>query len=66
MILERWGTRGAFLRNKAEALPELHDEIERWIDSSPTPAVVESTGLSDARLLDRLQASRGALVVRLD
>jgi shikimate kinase len=65
-IVERWGTRDAFVARKAEALPALHDEIVGWIGSDRTPAVFETTGLSDAPLLARLAASGGALVVRLD
>jgi shikimate kinase len=62
-ILERWRSRDDFIAEKRTALPWLHDEIIRWIDSDRTVAVIETTGLSDAPLLDRLQ---GSLVVRLD
>ena len=66
VILERWGAREAFLAVKAEALPQLHDEIRRWIAADGTPAVVESTGLSDADFLDGLERDHRCLVVRLD
>ena len=65
-IIERWGARDAFLRSKATALPELHAEMRRWIGSDSTPAVIETTGLSDAPLLDDLEAAGGTFVVRLD
>ena len=60
------GRRDAFLRSKATALPELHAEIRRWIGSDSTPAVIETTGLSDAPLLDDLDAAGETFVVRLD
>src|SRR5262245_710138 len=66
VMLARWGSRDAFLAQKAEALPALHEEILAWIAADPTPAVYETTGLSDAPLLARLAASGGAFVVRLD
>jgi chloramphenicol 3-O-phosphotransferase len=65
-ILERWGTRDEFVRNKATALPALHDEIRSWIAAADVPAVFETTGLSDAALLDELDAAGDALIVRLD
>ena len=66
VILERWGAREAFLAVKAEALPQLHDEIRRWIAADAPPAVVEATGLSDADFLDGLERDHRCLVVRLD
>jgi shikimate kinase len=66
VILERWGSRDNFVLHKAEALPLLHDEILDWIDAEGPIAVFETTGLSDAPLLDRLVRDRSALVVRLD
>ena len=41
-------------------------EIVRWIASEPTPAAMETTGLSDASLLDELEAGGEAFVVRLE
>jgi shikimate kinase len=65
-ILERWGTRDAFVANKADALPQLHADIERWIDETGPTAVIETTGLSDAAFLDRLVRAGGCFVVRVD
>jgi len=65
-ILERWGDRDQLLRSKEAALPELHAEIVRWIASESTPAAMETTGLSDAPLLDELEAGGEAFVVRLE
>jgi adenylate kinase family enzyme len=65
-ILERWGTRDAFVAVKDVALPELHREIRAWIDADQTPAVIETTGLSDASFLDALVDEYACLVVRLD
>jgi shikimate kinase len=65
-ILERWGSRERFVANKATALPALHEEILEWIASDGATSAIETTGLSDARLLDRLERSGTALTVRLD
>jgi hypothetical protein len=65
-ILERWGSRDAFVANKAEALPRLQADIERWIDEAGPTAVIESTGLSDAAFLDTLARAGGCFVVRVD
>jgi shikimate kinase len=65
-ILQRWGARDEFLRRKSTALPELHAEIRSWITSEPSTAVIETTGISDAPLLDELDARGEAFVVRLD
>ena len=65
-ILERWGSRDAFVANKAEALPRLHADIERWIDEAGPTAVIESTGLSDAVFLDTLVRAGDCVVVRVD
>lgn len=65
-ILERWGSRDAFVANKAEALPQLHNDIERWIDEAGPTAVIESTGLSDAVFLDTLVRAGACFVVRVD
>jgi shikimate kinase len=66
IMLAHWGSRERFLAHKGEALPALHDEILAWIAADPVPAVLETTGLSDAPLLARLTDSGGAFVVRLD
>lgn len=60
--LSAYGSRDGLIAAKATALPQLHADIEAWIGSEDAPAVIESTGLSDAPLLDRL----AAVVVRCD
>ena len=65
-ILARWGSLAGFAAAKAEALPALHAEILAWVADGGAPAVVESTGLSDATLLDALARDHDCLVVRLD
>jgi GNAT superfamily N-acetyltransferase/shikimate kinase len=65
-IVARWGSRGAFVARKAEALPLLHAEMRAWIAAAGPPSVVETTGLSDAAFLDALAAEHACLVVRLD
>jgi adenylate kinase family enzyme len=65
-ILERWGSRADFVAQKPIALPWLHEEIICWIDSAEVLAAIETTGLSDAPLLDRLDSRCSAFVVRLD
>ncbi len=65
-IVERWGSRDNFVAHKDEALLLLHDEMLEWIDGQGPLAVIETTGLSDAPLLDRLVRDREAFVVRLD
>jgi shikimate kinase len=66
LILERWGSRDDFVAHKSETLPLLHDEMLEWIDCEGPFAVIETTGLSDAPLLDRLERDRQAFFVRLD
>ena len=65
-ILDRWGSRDAFVANKKELLPLLHQEILDWIAADSSAAVIETTGLSDAPLLAQLEETRATLVVRLD
>ena len=65
-LVDRWGTREAFLADKERALSELHDEVVEWATSDDTPAVLETTGLSDAPLLVRLRSSVATVVIRLD
>ena len=66
MIVERWGSREAFVANKADALPALHREILEWIAEESSPAAIESTGLSDASLIELLDDAGQSFVVRLD
>ena len=65
-IVARWGSRDDFVARKAELLPVLHAEILGWVAEGGAPAVVESTGLSDAPLLDALARDHDCVVVRLD
>jgi hypothetical protein len=65
-ILGEWGTRDAFVANKEIALPRLHESIRAWIAEAGPTAVIESTGLSDAPLLDSLERDVGCFVVRFD
>jgi adenylylsulfate kinase-like enzyme len=65
-ILDRWGSRDNFLAHKTEALPELHELIRRWIAVPGAPAVLETTGLSDAPLLRELSKTALLLTVRLN
>ena len=65
-IVDRWGSRDAFVAAKDTALPELHRLIRAWLDEADTPAAIETVGLSDASLLDELDRAGRALVCRLD
>ena len=65
-VLERWGSREAFVARKANALPELHRALRTWIAEGGAPAAIETTGLSDAAFLDALRGDHRCLVVRLD
>jgi shikimate kinase len=66
VILARWGSREAFVARKTEALPQLHDEVGRWVAAGGPAGVIETTDLSDAPLLDTLDRDHECLVVRLD
>jgi dephospho-CoA kinase len=66
VILDRWGSRDAFVAVKDVALPELQREIRSWIDSDGPVAVIETTGLSDAAFLDSFERDQMSFVVRLD
>jgi hypothetical protein len=65
-ILEQWGSRDAFVAQKADALPAFHQAIRTWVAEPGPPATIESTGLSDAAFLDALGREHRCLVVRLD
>jgi hypothetical protein len=65
-VVAQWGDRSTFVANKDEALPVLHAALRSWIAEGPPVAVIESTGLSDAALLDELDATGRAFVVRLE
>jgi shikimate kinase len=65
-LLERWGSREQFIEVKHLALPELHSDVLAWIASSEEIAVLETTGLSDAALVQAIIAAGDAFVVRLE
>jgi shikimate kinase len=65
LLLERWGSTATFVEHKAEALTAHHEELRAFIEAPGAPAVVESTGISDAAFLDGL-ARYAPLFVRLD
>jgi len=66
-LLGRWAGREAFAANKLAALTEFWERVLVLADADPAPLVFESTGLSDADFLDRIQRERrDTLVVRLD
>jgi shikimate kinase len=65
-LVERWGSRDAFVANKADALPELHRSISEWLAESGDRAALETTGLSDAPLLEEVRRHHSTTVVRLD
>jgi hypothetical protein len=65
-LVDRWGGREAFVANKDEALPAFHAELRAWLDAGPPAATIESTGLSDASLLDELDASERIFLARFD
>jgi shikimate kinase len=65
-LVRTWGSRAAFLRNKSEALPELHQGVLDWLAASGRRAAWETTGLSDAPLLEQIRRDHDATVVRLD
>ena len=66
VVVDRWGSREAFVAAKDVALGELHDQIRAWIAADDSVAVIETTGLSDGPFVDELDGSGGAFVVRLD
>jgi shikimate kinase len=53
-LLERYGSREAFMRSKGEALADLERELRGRLASSTVPVVIEGTGLSDGPMLGRL------------
>ena len=65
-IVGRWGSRDNFVANKTTALEGLHDEMRAFISSPGAAAAIETTGLSDAALLDDLSLEHRLFVVRLD
>jgi len=62
-LVRRYGSRQGFLRWKAEALAERERQIRARVESSATPVVIESTGVSDQPMLESL--ARDFRVVRV-
>jgi dephospho-CoA kinase len=66
VLVDRWGSRDAFVEHKASALPQLHDAILEWLAEDRVAAVLETTGLSDAPLLGEIRRRYPSRFVRLD
>jgi shikimate kinase len=66
ILLARWGSLETFIANKATALPEHHAEILAFVSETGPPAVLETTGISDAPFLDVLSDTHEPFFVRLD
>jgi hypothetical protein len=65
-LVERWGSREAFLSSKTEALPALHEGLRAAIGPGRPPLVIESTGISEREFIDDIQRLFPAFLVRLD
>jgi len=66
-LLNRWGSLEGFIANKTQALQGHHRDLLEFVDADGSPAILESTGLSDREFLERLQKERpDTIVVRLD
>ena len=65
-LLERWGSRENFIANKERALREHQGDLAAFISEPGEPAVLETTGVSDAAFLDILARAADVFVVRLD
>jgi len=66
VLLERWGSRENFIANKERALREHQGDLAAFITEPGEPAVLETTGISDAAFLDVLVRAADVFVVRLD
>jgi shikimate kinase len=64
-LIERYGSLEEFLKHKPAALAELERELRSRAESSPVPLVIESTGLSDGPMLDRLRRDFPLLLVKV-
>ena len=64
-LMERYGSREAFLEDKDEALALRESELRKTIESSHVPVVIESTGLSDRVMLEGLQSEFTVILVKL-
>ena len=53
-LLERYGSREAFVRSKDQALAELERDLRTRLASSSVPVVIEATGHSDGPMLGRI------------
>jgi shikimate kinase len=65
VLLARWGSRAAFLANKAEALAALEQDLLSRVGARRRTVVFESTGLSDRPMLERLALEHRVAIVKL-
>ncbi|MDJ0523711.1 MAG: shikimate kinase [Planctomycetota bacterium] len=64
-LLERYGSRDAFIQDKEAALQGIERELGERIASSSVPVVFESTGLSDRELVLRLMRECESMLVKV-
>ena len=60
------GFAGGVRGRQGHGVARLHRLIRGWLDEAGAPAAIETTGLSDAPLLDALDEDGRSLVIRLD
>jgi shikimate kinase len=65
-LLERYGSREAFVKDKSTALAAQERELRSRLASSPVPIILESTGLSDGPMLARLRQEFPVLWIKVD
>jgi len=66
LLLGRWGSREAFIANKAAALDGIEADLRARIGRGHRTVVFESTGLSDRPMLERLATEHPIAIVRVD
>jgi shikimate kinase len=64
-LLERYGSRAAFVQDKSAALAALEADVRARLASSDVPVVIESTGLSDAPMLARVRQEFAVLWIKV-
>ena len=64
-LLARYGSSEAFVKEKGTALAALEREIRARLGASRVPVVIESTGLSDAPMLARLEQDFPVLWIKV-
>ena len=65
ILVERFGTGASFLANKGAALAFIAESHEAALAESGLPVAIESTGVSDRPLLEKLGARYRLLVVKV-